>query len=103
MNSVPKGPQTNPRETIATPITRRTFIANAVLASYALPLYSQIRTAKPTHSCIVVGAGFAGLTAAYRLSAVGWKVTVLEARNRPAAGLVLPLFAGSGTGLRDGR
>ena len=37
---------------------------------------------KPQHSCIVVGAGLAGLTAAYRLCAAGWKVTVLEARNR---------------------
>ena len=82
MNPAPNGPQTGAQETMATPITRRTFIANAVLASCALPLYSQIKAAKPSHSCIVVGAGFAGLAAAYRLSAAGWNVTVLEARNR---------------------
>lgn len=64
------------------PITRRTFLANATLAACGLPLYSQIKAAKPTPSCIVVGAGFAGLTAAYRLTSAGWNVTVLEARNR---------------------
>jgi monoamine oxidase len=65
------------------PISRRTFLANAAVAACGLPLYAnQIRSAKITPSCIVVGAGFAGLTAAYRLSAAGWKVTVLEARNR---------------------
>jgi monoamine oxidase len=64
------------------PITRRVFIARAALAACAFPRYPQIKAAKPTGSCIVVGAGFAGLTAAYRLTAAGWKVTVLEARNR---------------------
>ena len=65
------------------PISRRAFLVNATLAACGLPLYaSQVKSAKPARSCIVVGAGFAGLTAAYRLSAAGWKVTVLEARNR---------------------
>jgi monoamine oxidase len=31
---------------------------------------------------VVVGAGFAGLTAAHRLANAGWDVTVLEARDR---------------------
>jgi len=64
------------------PITRRAFLANASLAALGLPLQSQIKAARPAHTCVVVGAGFAGLTAAYRLSAAGWNVTVLEARNR---------------------
>jgi monoamine oxidase len=64
------------------PITRRRFLANAALAAFGLPLYTQVKAAKPTHSCIVVGAGFAGLAAAYRLTTAGWNVTVLEARNR---------------------
>ena len=64
------------------PLTRRAFLAQAALAACGLPLYAQVKAAKPTHSCIVVGAGFAGLTAAYRLTAAGWNVTVLEARNR---------------------
>ena len=59
-------------------ISRRRFLANAGLlaAAYAAPLKPRV------HSCIVVGAGLAGLSAAYRLSSAGWNVTVLEARNR---------------------
>ena len=34
---------------------------------------------------VVVGAGFAGLTAARRLTAVGYDVTVLEGRDRVGA------------------
>lgn len=33
-------------------------------------------------SCIVIGAGLAGLAAAYRLSKKGWQVVVLEAQGR---------------------
>jgi len=33
-------------------------------------------------SCIVIGAGLAGLSAAYRLRTRGWKVTVLEALQK---------------------
>jgi len=34
------------------------------------------------HSCIVLGAGLAGLAAAHRLTEKGWQVTVIEARER---------------------
>src|SRR5882672_2217654 len=33
-------------------------------------------------SCVIIGAGLAGLSAAYRLKKNKWKVTVLEARDR---------------------
>ncbi|MBC7795856.1 MAG: FAD-dependent oxidoreductase, partial [Pyrinomonadaceae bacterium] len=33
-------------------------------------------------SCFVIGAGLAGLSAAYKLKKAGWRVTVLEARTR---------------------
>ena len=33
-------------------------------------------------SCVIIGAGLAGLSAAYRLKTKGWKVTVLEALQR---------------------
>src|ERR1017187_9508209 len=34
------------------------------------------------HSCIVLGAGLAGLAAAHRLTEKGWNVTVVEAHER---------------------
>jgi monoamine oxidase len=33
-------------------------------------------------TCVVIGAGFSGLAAAFKLKNAGWKVTILEARNR---------------------
>jgi len=62
---------------------RREFLRVASLAALSLPFARYARAAKAASSCIVIGAGFAGLSAAYRLSQAGWKVTVLEARDRP--------------------
>ncbi len=33
-------------------------------------------------TCVIVGAGLAGLSAAYKLKSAGWEVTVLDGRNR---------------------
>ena len=41
-----------------------------------------LRDGRPRGTAIVVGAGLAGLSAAYELERRGWSVTVLEARNR---------------------
>jgi monoamine oxidase len=69
-------------------ISRRTFVTRAAGAAVALGVGG------PLIGCggdsgrhgrgrvVVVGAGLAGLTAAYELDRKGWDVTVLEARDR---------------------
>lgn len=87
-------------------LSRREFIQQAGMATGALLLSSQASSfsigRKP--SVIIIGAGFAGLAAAYALHKRGIPVTVLEARNRiggrvfsypidPAENLVIELGA----------
>jgi monoamine oxidase len=33
-------------------------------------------------SCVIIGAGLAGLAAGYKLKKKGWRITILEARDR---------------------
>jgi monoamine oxidase len=44
--------------------------------------FRRINRSRATREIIVIGAGFAGLSAAYELSGVGYKVTVLEGQKR---------------------
>ncbi|MBX9950982.1 MAG: FAD-dependent oxidoreductase, partial [Candidatus Obscuribacterales bacterium] len=53
--------------------------AAGLMLSYAYPYRS---FSKDGRRVIVIGAGFAGLAAAFELSCVGYDVTVLEARDR---------------------
>ena len=55
-------------------ISRRQFLGTIASGSLAL--------ARPTHSCIIIGAGLSGLAAGSMLKRAGWNVTILEARNR---------------------
>lgn len=81
------GPMTPGRMTRG--LDRRTFLG-ALAAGAALPLAGQLPTpaqAEPTdrrRKCIaVLGAGLAGLAAAYQLTRRGYEVIVLEAQDRP--------------------
>ena len=65
---------------------RRAFIA--ALSSLAAACAMPPRPAGSAGRVLVIGAGFAGLSAARALRQSGWDVTVLEARNR-AGGRVL--------------
>jgi monoamine oxidase len=64
---------------------RRDFLRASLITGSALMLAGPAalaRSGAPGKRIVVVGAGFAGLAAAYELKSVGYDVTVVEARNR---------------------
>lgn len=64
-------------------INRREFLKITGAASLGIALSSRRGFAQRRRKkCVIIGAGFAGLSAAYKLKNVGWDVTVLEARER---------------------
>jgi monoamine oxidase len=67
-------------------MNRRNFIETTVLAGgvLALPVdtWSDILPGKKPSHVLIIGAGFAGLAAAYHLKKAGVKTTLLEARTR---------------------
>src|SRR5271155_3087043 len=70
-------------------LSRRSFLRSAVLSSMAYPIaladVTRAQTPRPRtpRRIAIVGAGIAGLVAAYELSRSGYEVSVFEARLRP--------------------
>ena len=66
---------------MANGFSRRDFLrsAGAVAALTATPFSALAQRKK---KCVVIGAGLAGLSAAFKLKNSGWEVTVIEARSR---------------------
>ncbi|HET6892789.1 MAG TPA: FAD-dependent oxidoreductase, partial [Pyrinomonadaceae bacterium] len=61
---------------------RREFLKAAGLAAAGAPIYFSPFVQRQRYSCVVIGAGLAGLAAANVLKDANWEVTVLEARER---------------------
>ncbi len=66
-------------------VTRRSFIKQSALAGAGLLLGQRLIARQAAHRplrVVCIGAGFAGLAAAYKLKRKGYHVTVLESRDR---------------------
>jgi monoamine oxidase len=64
--------------------TRREFLTfMAAALAPALPRLDRLQRSGPAQRVVVLGAGLAGLCAAYELQTLGHTVTVLEAQTRP--------------------
>ena len=64
--------------------TRRDFLKESAVAAIGVPLLFSPYVQRRNYSCIIIGAGLAGLAAAHALKnrKPSWDVTVLEARER---------------------
>jgi monoamine oxidase len=63
---------------------RRDFlkIIGTATAGIALGSQSAFGQTRRKKTCVIIGSGLAGLSAAFKLKNAGWDVTILEARNR---------------------
>jgi monoamine oxidase len=77
--------------------SRRDFLKNAALAAAVLP-FAPARAAVRSQRVAVVGAGLAGLVAAYELMRAGHTVSLFEARDRPG-GRIRTLHNAFGDGM----
>ena len=75
--------------------TRREFLKTLGATAAGLVLAPAVFTQRRQKHCVIIGAGFSGLAAAYKLKTAGWKVTVLEARDRIGGRVFSHKFAGT--------
>lgn len=62
---------------------RRDFLKVLGVSSFGFALAPKnVFAQKAKKTCVIIGSGFAGLSAAYKLKNAGWNVTLLEARDR---------------------
>ncbi|HWS55284.1 MAG TPA: NAD(P)/FAD-dependent oxidoreductase [Pyrinomonadaceae bacterium] len=75
--------------------SRRRFLREAAAAALGAPLLprSAFAVQRRRYSCVVIGAGLAGLAAAHALTRAGWQVTVLESRERTGGRVLSYRFA----------
>src|SRR5688500_6642441 len=75
--------------------SRRDFLKTLGATTAGLVLAPAVFTQRRRKKCVVIGAGFAGLAAAYKLKSAGWNATVLEARDRIGGRVFSHKFAGT--------
>ncbi len=64
-------------------ITRRDFLGRSLSLATAAAVSPLVERRSAPRKIVVIGAGLAGLSAAYELTRAGHDVTILEARSRP--------------------
>ena len=74
---------------------RRTFLKWIASATAVSALAPSVLSQRRKKKCIVIGAGLAGLAAAYKLKNAGWEVKVIEARDRIGGRVFSHKFAGT--------
>lgn len=73
---------------------RRDFLKIAGAAALGAALAPRnVFAQRRKKTCVIIGAGFSGLAAAYKLKNANWNVTVLEARNRIGGRVFSQTFA----------
>jgi monoamine oxidase len=73
---------------------RRDFLKVLGAASIGVSLVpSSVFAQRRKKTCVIIGAGFAGLAAAYKLKNAGWNVTILEGRDRIGGRVFSQTFA----------
>jgi len=75
--------------------SRREFLKTLGSVTAGIALAPNVLSQKRKRSAVIIGAGLAGLAAAYKLKNAGWNVTVLEARDRIGGRVFSYKFAGT--------